>query len=191
MAASPVKFGNSTILVEDEDFADGFSSGFGDYPQDDQPLTVEAIHRLITDNLTDHSEPMAWNLGFILGALTGYYVGPPAYEEVAEVSQVQLGSLTLHLNRWRFRDGYHVGQREYQAQQAQRTDPLELTARELLDFVAHRDPATQTYHFDHDELTGLEDTLGQLIGYLCAALFPKTEEALVLEPLVVVTSQEA
>jgi hypothetical protein len=96
---------------------------------------------------------------------------------------VQFGSLALHLNRWRFRDGYYNGQQDYEAGRDERTSPDILTARELLSYIAHRNPETHTYYFGEDELSALEDILGQFIGYLCAALFPKPTQEHNTEPL--------
>ncbi|MBV9230602.1 MAG: hypothetical protein JOZ18_14930, partial [Chloroflexi bacterium] len=60
-------------------------------------------------------------------------------------------------------------------QQAQPT--MVLTACDLLHFVAHYDPQTRRYFFAEEELCTLEDVLGQLVGYLCAALFPRQEKS--------------
>ena len=47
-----------------------------------------------------------------------------------------------------------------------------MTARDLLSYIAHRDPETKRYFFGEEALNTLEETLGQLIGYVCTALFP-------------------
>ncbi len=107
------------------------------------------------------------------------------------IVSVQLGPVTLHLNRWRFQDGYAIGQQEYQVRQAERPTPTVVTARELLDLIAHRDPVAQTYYFGADELAALENILGQLVGYLCAALFSHTNEERTTGSLAVAALQEA
>ena len=66
-----------------------------------------------------------------------------------------------------------------------------MTARELLSYIAHRNPETNTYYFGEDELSALEDVLGQLVGYLCAALFPKPTQEHDTGPLQIAALQEA
>lgn len=190
--STPYKFGSVTILAEnEEDFANGYSNGFVGYPeQNQQPLTEQDVRRLIIQNLTDPTESLTWNTGYVLGALAGLYVGPYRGDE-PHAPQVQLGPVAFYLNRWRFRDGYFMGQEKYQTRQAEHPTPNVIFARELLDLIAHRDSITQTYHFSANELTGLEDILGQLVGYLCAALFSETKEGPTTEPLAVAASQEA
>ncbi len=186
----PFKFGNATIFVENEDFADGYNNGFVGHPDNDQPLTVEVIRRLIVENLSDLQETPTWNTGYILGALAGIYSGSCCNEE-PDAPQVQLGLVTLRLNRWRFRDGYSIGQQDYQTRQAERPTPNVVTARELLDTIAYCDHVTQTYYLGAEELTALEDVLGQLVGYLCAALFSQTAQEHTTEPLSVAALQKA
>jgi hypothetical protein len=180
--STPFKFGNTTILIEHEDFADGYDNGYAHYPTENELLTVEAIHRLIVENLSDQAESPIWNTGYILGALTGIYVGRSHGDE-PHAPKVQLGPVTLHLNRWRFRDGYYIGQEHYRLCQTASPTPTTITARELLDLIAHRDPATQTYYFGQDELAALEDILGRLVGYLCAAFSASMAHESVTEPL--------
>lgn len=112
-------------------------------------------------------------------------------QEEPDAPRVQFGSHTLHLNRWRFRDGYYNGQHDYEAGCDERTSPDLATARELLSYIAHRNPETNTYYFGEDELSALEDVLGQLVGYLCTALFPQPAQEHDTEPLQIAALQEA
>lgn len=186
----PFKFGNATILVDNGDFANGYSNGFVRHPEDeDQLITVEEIRRLIVENLSDLSETPTWNTGSILGSIVDMYAGVRRDEE-PEAPQIHLGSLTLHLNRWRFRDGYYIGQEKYQTRQAERPDPDIVTARELLNLIAHRDPATHTYYFGAEDLAALEDLLGELVGYLCTALLSQTSKEPSTGPLAMIALQE-
>jgi hypothetical protein len=57
--------------------------------------------------------------------------------------------------------------------------------------VAHRNPETNTFFFGEDELSALEDVLGQFIGYFCAALRSSPDQAHQTEPLSITVLQEA
>lgn len=85
--------------------------------------------------------------------------------------EVQLGEVTLRLNRWCFRAGYENGQADYEQGQHERSSCAILSAQELLRYVAHYDSDTDLYLLGDEELCTIEETLGQLIGYLCSALF--------------------
>ncbi|HLG62281.1 MAG TPA: hypothetical protein VKY19_10135 [Ktedonosporobacter sp.] len=184
----PFKLGNATILVENGDFAEGYNNGFvGHLENEDCPITVEEIRQIIETNLSDPSASPVWNTGYIVGALINLYAGSCRSDE-PDAPHVELGPTVLRLDRWRFREGYYTGQQEYQVRRAERTDPHEITVRELLDMIAHRDPATQTYHFDAEQLTCLENVLGELVGYLCTALFSETQKEPTTGPLAVVAS---
>ena len=191
MALSPqlFKFGNATILVENGDFADGYYNGLTGGFDLEQPVSVEAIRAMIVESLSDLQETPTWNTGYIAGALTDLYKGSHRRDE-PDAPQVQLGPVTLRLNRWRFHDGYYIGHEEYEAAQQERPTPGVVTARELLDTIAHCDSGTDTYHFGQEELSALEDILGQLVGYLCAALFSQTNEEPNTGPLQVTALQE-
>lgn len=71
--------------------------------------------------------------------------------------------MTLRLNRWRFCEGYYNGKLDYGEGQEERTSQDVLTARDLLRYIAHRDPETNLYSFGEEELACLEETVGQLI----------------------------
>lgn len=185
------KPGHSTILVHDDEFGDGYTNGVIGYPDQERPLTVTAIRNLIEEAVADTSHAPDWNTGYIAGAIKGILEGDYKQQEEPDAPRVQFGSLTLHLNRWRFRDGYYNGQHDYEAGHDERTSPDLLTARELLRYIAHRNPETNTYYFGEDELSALEDVLGQLVGYLCAALFPKAAQEHDTEPLQIAALQEA
>ena len=61
----------------------------------------------------------------------------------------------------------------------------------LLVIGAHRNPETNTFFFGEDELSALEDVLGQFIGYFCAALRSLPDQAHQTEPLSITVLQEA
>jgi hypothetical protein len=165
------KFGKSTILVHDDDFSEGYSNGLIHHTNQESPLTVEAIRNMIAESFLDVLHTDAWNTGYVCGAIRGIYEG--AYlQQDEDAPSVQLGTLTLRLNRWRFKDGFFNGQEDYQESQNEQATPDTLTARDLLRYIAHRDSEKDTFFFGDDELSALEDVLGQLVGYLCAALFP-------------------
>ena len=166
------KLGNASILVESDEFADGHDNGLTSL-EETQPLTVAAIRTILVEALNDTIEPADWNTGYVVGAIRGIYEGSPAlWETEPEISSVQLGSLTLRLNRWRFSGGYYTGRQAYKMKQANRPSTRVVTATELLRSIACYDAETKQYTLAEAELSGLEDVLGQLVGYLCAALFP-------------------
>lgn len=185
------KFGKSTVIAPDGEFSDGYSNGVIRYSNQEAPLTVEAIRNLIVESIADTNYPQDWNTGFIAGAIRAIYEGVYPQKDEPDAPQVQLGPVTLRLNRWRFRDGYYNGQQDYQQSQNEQATPDTLTARDLLRYIAHRDPEKDTFFFGEDELSALEDVLGQLVGYLCAALFPKAAQERNTEPLQVTALQEA
>jgi hypothetical protein len=173
-----LKFGKSTIILQSDEFAEGHSNGIIAYPQD-QPLTDRAIYEIIVKNILDVSHTDTWNAGYIMGALHGLFVGRSEVEE-RDAPQVQLGHMTLHLNNWRFREGYYDGREDQQASQHERPATI-ITARDLLRYIAHYNPETKRYYFAEEELSTLEETLGQLIGYLCAGLFLQPEPGVAQE----------
>ncbi|MBV9708691.1 MAG: hypothetical protein JO125_14930 [Chloroflexi bacterium] len=169
------KVGKSTILVRDDEFADGYSNGLLAYPKDQEiPLTVEAIHQIIAESFLDEQHTSDWNIGYIVGAISGIREGN--YLASSEGKEVQLGPILLRFNRWHFREGYCNGRLDYETSRDEQTSPHVLTAHDLLRYIAHRDSATDRYYFAEDELMALEETLGQFIGYFSAALFPKQQE---------------
>jgi hypothetical protein len=191
MAITPqsvFKLGKATILVPDDEFADGYANGFVIHPEAGQPLTVETIRRIITQSVFDTMHPDDWNMGYIVGALDGIRRGEPSTHD-PDARQVRLSGLTLRLDDWRFREGYITGQEDYAALQDERTDPSVLSARDLLRYIAHRDRETNRYYFGEEDLATLEEMLGQLVGYLCAALFSTQQQN--AEPSPVVTSHKA
>ncbi len=103
------KFGNATILVERDDFTDGYYNGLTGGFDLEQSVSVEAIRAMIVESLTDLQETPAWNTGYIVGAIQDLYEGSHRQEE-PDAPQIQLGPVTLRLNRWRFQDGYYLGQ---------------------------------------------------------------------------------
>lgn len=122
-----------------------------------------------------------WNAGYILGAALGLLLGKQDNAD-PDALHVQLGSVTWCLNNWRFRDGFYTGQEDYQAGQNEREPRHMVTAGDLLRFIAHRDSQTRRYYFAEDEIDALEDMLGRLTGFLCAALFSSSAER-TTEPL--------
>jgi len=166
------KLGATTVLTRNDAFADGYANGFVAYPQTaQQPLTDTMLYELIVTNILDVHAANEWNAGFILGIFEGLRKGR-ATDSALDASVVQCGAVTLRLNDWRFREGFLLGQEDRQADQAeQKTRPM-FTARDLLSYVAHRDPETKRYFFTDEELNTLEETLGQLVGYLCTTLSP-------------------
>src|SRR5260221_13874109 len=99
------KLGKSTLVVHDDEFADGYTNGNVAYPTTTQetPLTVERIRQIITESFLDSEHSNDWNTGYIVGAISGIREGSHS-EEHLECSQVQLGTVLLRLNRWRFRE---------------------------------------------------------------------------------------
>ncbi len=195
----PFKIGNTTILVYNNEFADGYTNGFVAHPeaQQGEPVSVEVISALVAESFLDVSHTRDWNMGYLMGAIDGIRLGNTPQED-NESPYAQLGAVTLRLNRWRFREGYSTGQEDYHAGQHEQTSTPMLTARDLLRYIAHHDSNTDTYYFGESELNTLEETLGQLIGYLCAASFPVVGQAEMgevmpqhTEPLPVASLQEA
>jgi hypothetical protein len=176
------KLGYASIVVKSDEFGNGYTNGLLAH-SDQEAMTVEAIRAMIEEAVQDVSEPADWNTGYIVGAIRGLFEGNYKGEREYEAPCVQFGPLTLYLNRWRFRDGYYNGQRDYEVNHADQAAPDRLTAGELLAYIAHRDPATQVYYFGQDELSAIEDVLGQLIGYLCAAFSASMAHESVTEPL--------
>jgi hypothetical protein len=85
---------------------------------------------------------------------------------------VQCGTVTLRLNHWQFREGFLNGQEDRQADLAQEeAAPTSISARDLLSYIAHHDPATGRYSLGKEALRTFEETLGQVVGYLCTVLF--------------------
>lgn len=166
------KFGATTLVTHSDTFADGYSNGFVAYPQTaQQPLTDTMLYDLIVNNILDVHASNEWNAGFVLGALDGLRKGHATVPE-SDVPVVQCGAVTLRLNNWRFREGFQLGQEDRQADLAeQEATSTTVTAHDLLSYIAHRDPDTKHYFLRKEELNALEATLGQLIGYLCTALF--------------------
>ena len=169
------QYGNSSILVQSDDFEDGYFNGLLSHLEDElHPLTDTALFAWIVKNILDIKASNAWNTGYLLGSIRSLLIGTRDLTE-PEAPQIQLGAITLRLNNWRFRDGFYTGQEEYQAGQDEREPGQTVAAGNLLRFIAHRDPETKRYYFVEEEINALEDMLGQFTGYLCAALFPKQE----------------
>jgi len=173
----PFKIGNTTILVHNDEFADGYTNGLVAHPeaQQGEPVSVEVISELVAESFLDVSHTRDWNIGYLIGAIDGIRLGN-VHQQDAESPYAHLGAVTLCLNRWRFREGYRTGQEDYHAGQQEQMSPPMLTARDLLRYIAHRNSHTDMHYFSESELNTLEETLGQLIGYLCAALFPVVEQ---------------
>ncbi len=165
------KLGATTVYMRSNDFADGYGNGFVAYPHNAQePMTDSMLYDLIVTNILDSSASHEWNAGFVLGALEGLRKGRPI--PTPEMKVVQCGTVTLRLNHWQFREGFLLGQEDRQADLAQEEAvPTSLSARDLLSYIAHRDPATGRYSLGKEELHTFEETLGQVVGYLCTALF--------------------
>lgn len=176
------KLGKSTLVVSTDAFSDGYANGFVGYPNKEEahPLTVDTIQRLILDSLFDQLQSREWNLGYIVGAISG--LREVNHDTAAASCDMQLGLVTLRLNRWRFREGYINGQADYEQGQHERPSRTVLTAQELLRYIAHYDTNTGLYVLGDEELCTLEETLGQLIGYLCSALFPRLQAIIELLP---------
>lgn len=108
------KVGKSTILVHDDEFADGYVNGFVAHPKDQEtPFTVEAIRQIIAESFFDVQHTGDWNTGYIVGAISGIREGD--HSDISEGKEVQLGPVLLRFNRWRFREGYSNGQLDYEA----------------------------------------------------------------------------
>ena len=183
------KLGATTVLTHSNAFADGYGNGFVAYPQAaQQPLTDTMLYDLIVTNILDADASHEWNAGFVLGAIEGLRKGRPV--PTPDMAVVQCGTVALRLNNWRFREGFLQGQEDRQADLAEEEAPVTtLTARDLLSYIAHRDPETGRYYLDNKILNMLEETLGQVVGYLCTALF-STLQASEQEESVPTRSQE-
>jgi hypothetical protein len=167
----PFKLGATTVYTHDDAFADGYGNGYVAYPQNaTEPVTDTMLYDLIVTNISDTSASHEWNAGFVLGALEGLRKGRPVLSPETKI--VQCGSVTLRLNHCQFREGFLNGQEDRQADLAQEEAvPNSISARDLLSYIAHRDPATGRYFLGKEELRTFEETLGQVVGYLCTALF--------------------
>jgi hypothetical protein len=165
------KLGATTVYTHGNDFADGYGNGFVAYPQFAQePVTDTMLYDLIATNISDTSASHEWNAGFVLGALEGLRKGRPV--PTPETKVVQCGTVTLRLNHWQFREGFLNGQEDRQADLAQEEAvPTSISARDLLSYIAHHDPTTGRYCLGKEALRTFEETLGQVVGYLCTALF--------------------
>ena len=165
------KFGTTTVYTHNDAFADGYGNGFVAYPHNaTEPVTDTMLYDLIATNISDTSASHEWNAGFVLGALEGLRKGRPV--PTPEMKVVQCGTVTLRLNQWQFREGFLLGQEDRQADLAQEEAvPTTLSARDLLSYIAHRDSATGHYFLGKEALRTFEETLGQVVGYLCTALF--------------------
>ncbi len=165
------KLGATTVLTHSNAFADGYGNGFVAYPQTaQQPLTDTMLYDLIVTNILDTDASHEWNAGFVLGAIEGLRKGRPA--PTPDTSIIQCGTVMLRLNNWRFREGFLLGQEDRQADLAEEeVTPTTLSARDLLSYIAHRDPETGCYFLDEKVLHTFEETLGQVVGYVCTALF--------------------
>src|SRR5262249_13394116 len=130
----------------------------------------------------------------IVGALRGIYEGHPSrwkWNMEPQAPHVQFGSVTLHLNDHCFRDGYELGQYDHDANQVERPAVRTVTATELLRYIAHYDPQTKQYSLIEEERSSLEEMLGRLVGYLCAALFPQSTKEHDTGPVPLIILQEA
>ncbi len=165
------KLGATTVYTHSDAFADGYGNGFVAYPHNAQePMTDTMLYDLIATNISDTSASHEWNVGFVLGAIEGLRKGRPV--PTPEMKVVQCGTVTLRLNHWQFREGFLNGQEDRQADLVQEEAvPTSISARDLLSYIAHRDPATGRYSLGKEALRTFEETLGQVVGYLCTALF--------------------
>ncbi len=70
MCRELLAIGNCSI-DSDETFADGYTNGnfYYDNPRHPRPQTSEEIHTFIQQNMADTRQPLAWNVGFIVGWL--------------------------------------------------------------------------------------------------------------------------
>ncbi len=189
------KTGYTSILVPDEDaddFADGFSNGWVDYPPKDRLLTSDDIRRIILETFIDPGNSATWNTAYIMGAVRGIYEG--GYYSNApepEIPFIQLGNVTLRLNHPLFSAGWLCGYENYGASHAQHLAPQTVTAIELLRHIAHYNPKSRQYSLDEEHASHVEETLGRIIGYFCAALSPQSTQEQDTEPLQVAALQEA
>ncbi len=74
--------GNNTIDAETE-FADGYCNGslyyYDTNHQLPRPLTSEAVHSLVMENLCDERATVRWNVGFVVGWIAALCEHNPAY----------------------------------------------------------------------------------------------------------------
>jgi len=140
------KLGATTVLTHNDGFADGYANGLVAHPQTaQQPLTDTILYELIVTKILDVHASNEWNTGFVVGALEGLRKGHTTIS-APDVPVVQCGDVTLRLNNWRFREGFLLGQEDRQADLAdQEVTGTSLTARDLLSYIAHRDPDTKHY----------------------------------------------
>jgi hypothetical protein len=168
------KFGNAVISEASEDFREGFHNGCLWYsPQEgtqEHPVSVQQLHDLVTTAMTDQVESSDWNLGFLIGAVVDLHRGA-LFVPDPRAPQVQLGTQTLHLDHWQFQDGFFAGIEDYHRLCTEGEVKPPLTARELLHYVAVYHSDTDRFYLDEEGLRCQEETLGQLAGFLCAALF--------------------
>lgn len=77
-----LEVGNNSIEAGSE-FADGFCNGslyyYDTNHQLPRPLTDEAIHAFIMDNLSDQRATPRWNVGFVFGWITALCENNPAF----------------------------------------------------------------------------------------------------------------
>jgi hypothetical protein len=69
------KLGNSTIVVSNDEFGDGYTNGVIGYSDQVHPLTVEALRNLIGEAVADTYHTEDWNTGYIAGAIRGILEG--------------------------------------------------------------------------------------------------------------------
>lgn len=169
------QYGQSSILVQNDDFEDGYDNGLLHHPNEElHPLTDTAFFAWIVKNILDVRTSNAWNTGYLLGSIRRLLIGARDLTE-PEAPQIQFGSVTLRLNNWRFREGFCTGQEDSLSSVDERSSQRVVTAHDLLRSIAHRDPETKRYFFAEDEINTVEDTLGQFTASLCTALFPRQE----------------
>src|SRR5258708_4417611 len=126
------KLGNSTIVVSNDEFGDGYTNGIMSYPDQARPWTVTGTRNIMGEAVADTCHTEDWNTGYIAGAIRGILEGDCKQQEEPDAPRVQFGSLTLHLNRWRFRDGYSNGQQDYKAAPNAPPPPHTFTPPKLL-----------------------------------------------------------
>src|SRR5215472_5985130 len=110
------KLGYSSILVDDDEFEEGYFEGYVNYPEDAQPLTVDAIRKILVEALADTQASTDWNTGYAAGASRGIYEGHPSlHDRDQEVPFANFDQVTLFLNHCSFARGYYLGQDTYKA----------------------------------------------------------------------------
>lgn len=182
--------GYSSILVENDEFEDGYCNGYVGYLKDTQPLTVKAIRTMLLEALSDTRQTADWNTGYAAGAIRGIYEGYPSiHNQEQEAPYVNFDQVTLFLNHPSFARGYGEGQEMYKTNWA--NPKCTVTALELLRFIADHNPNTNRYTLTEENLTYPEFHLGQFVGYLCAALFPELAQEHNTESVPVTILQEA